>query len=359
MVDLQALHRPFADELRQAVWRVLDSGRFVLGAEVSAFERELADAAGVGWAVGVSSGTDGLVALLVGSGVGPGDEVVTTPYSFFATAEAIVRVGARPVFADVRPDTLNLDPEAALGRLGPRTRAVLVVHLFGRAGPLDALKTACRDRGVALLEDAAQAIGAAGVGSCSGAALSFFPSKNLGGAGDGGAVLTNDADLARAVRTLRVHGADEKGTHTRIGGNFRLDEMQAAVLRVKLPHLKAWTAARRRHAIRYHAALRGLPAELPPLDEGCVWNQFVIRVPASRRSKLREHLTSARIASAIYYPVPLHLQPALASLGYHPGDFPVAERAAAEALALPICPTLTAAQIDRVAAVSAQFFRDI
>ena len=358
MADVQALHRPLESELRQAVWRVLDSGQFILGAEVDAFERELAAAAGVAHAVGVSSGTDALLALLIAAGVGPGDEVVTTPYSFFATVEAIVRAGARPVFADVEMDTFNLDPAAALAALGPRTKAVLVVHLFGRACSLDVLRAPCRDRGIALLEDAAQAIGAPGVGSTGGAALSFFPSKNLGGAGDGGAVLTGDRGLAELVRALRVHGAAQKGTHTRIGGNFRLDELQAAVLRVKLPHLDAWTQARRARAVRYHALLEGLPIELPPLEEGCVWNQFVIRVPGGRRQKLQDHLARDGIASAVYYPVPLHLQPALAHLGHRPGNFPVAERAAAETLALPISPTLTDAQIDRIGAVITQFFRD-
>jgi dTDP-4-amino-4,6-dideoxygalactose transaminase len=359
MVDLQVLHAPLARDLEQAIGRVLGSGRFILGEEVAAFERELAQACRLARAVGLSSGTDALLALLSAAGVGPGDEVVTTPYSFFATAEAIVRLGARPVFADVRPDTLNLDAAAALSKLGPRTKAVLVVHLFGRVAPIDPLREPCRRAGVALFEDAAQAIAAGGVGSSDGAALSFFPSKNLGGVGDGGAILTDDLKLAEAIRALRVHGAPEQGAHTRVGGNFRLDELQAAVLRVKLPRLPAWTAARRRCALRYHAALAGLPIELPPLpplEDGCVWNQFVIRVPAGARAKLREHLAAAGIATAVYYPVPLHLQPALAHLGYGAGSFPVAEAAAAETLALPIGPTLADGQIDRIASAAANVF---
>jgi dTDP-4-amino-4,6-dideoxygalactose transaminase len=357
MVDLRALHRPLARELQEAALRVLESGLFILDREVRAFECELALAAGVARAVGMSSGSDALSAMLSASGVGPGDQVVTTPYSFFATAEAIARVGAQPVFADIRFDTFNLDPFAALDRLGPRTKAVLIVHLFGRPAELDALRGPCAERGITLLEDAAQAIGASGVGSSAGAALSFFPSKNLGGFGDGGAVLTGDPALAEAVCALRVHGATQPGTHARIGGNMRLDELQAALLRAKLPALRAWTEARRLNAVRYHAALSGLPIDLPPLEDGCVWNQFVIRVPASRRSRLRDHLRAAGIASAIYYSVPLHLQPALAYLSYRAGDFPRAERAAAETVALPICPALSADQIDRVADAVAGFFR--
>lgn len=353
MVDLQALHGSLAAELQRAASRVLSSGTFILGPEVIAFERELAELAGVAHAVGVSSGTDALLALLSAVGVGPGEEVVTTPYSFFATVEAIVRLGARPIFADIDLDTLNLDPSAAMARLGARTRAVVAVHLFGRVAAMQPLLGA----GVPVLEDAAQAIGAPGVGSSRAAALSFFPTKNLGAAGDGGAVLTDDRELAVAVRALRVHGAAEKGTHTQIGGNFRLDELQAAILRVKAPHLKRWTEARRQHALSYHAALKELPVALPPLDAGCVWNQFVIRIPGGRRAALRDHLGSAGIATAVYYPVPLHLQPALAHLGYRPGDFPNAERAAAETLALPMCPTLTDGQVDRVAAAISKFFR--
>ncbi len=353
MVDLQALHRSLADHLQQAACRVLASGNFILGPEVTAFERELAELTGVAHAVGVSSGTDALLSLLSALGIGPGDEVVTTPYSFFATVEAILRLGGRPVFADIDPDTLNMDASAAMARLGARTRAVVAVHLFGRAAALRALL----GTGVPVVEDAAQAIGASGVGLSRAAALSFFPTKNLGAAGDGGAVATDDGELAAAIRALRVHGAAEKGTHTRLGGNFRLDELQAAILRVKLPHLKRWTEARRQRALSYHAALKELPIGLPPLDDGCVWNQFVVRIPGGRRLALRDHLRSSGIATAVYYPVPLHLQPALAHLGYRAGDFPNAERAGAETLALPICPTLTDSQVDRIAAAIAKFFR--
>lgn len=357
LVDLTPAHLPLGDELRAAAGRVLGSGRFILGPEVSAFERELATMSGLSHAVGVSSGTDALTALLLGAGVGPGDEVVTTPYSFFATAEVIVRLGARPVFADVEPETLNLDPAAAAERLGPRTKAVLAVHLFGRPAPLAALRAICAGAEVPLLEDAAQAIGAAGVGSGWGAALSFFPSKNLGGFGDGGAVVTDDAALAARLRLLRNHGASEKLHHEAVGGNFRLDELQAALLRVKLPHLPRWTAERRRLATAYRERLRHLPIGLPPADESCVWNQFVIRAPADRRAELRRRLDERGVASAIYYPTPLHLQPALAALGHRSGDFPNAERGAQESLALPLFPGLTDDQLGRVAEALTDFFR--
>ena len=357
LLDLHVLHRPLEDELVSAAARVVASGRFILGPEVAAFERELGAAMGVATAVGVSSGTDALQALLLGLGIGSGDEVITTAYSFIATAEAIIRVGARPVFADVEPETLNLDPRAVSQRFSARTKAVLAVHLFGRPAPLGPLGDACARAGVALLEDAAQAIGAAGVGSGRAATLSFFPAKNLGGFGDGGAVVTNDGALAEAIRQVRNHGAAEKARHDRLGGNFRLDELQAALLRVKLPHLPRWTSERRRLAALYDERLAGIPVALPPPDASAVWNQFVIRVPADRRVALRRHLDALGIDSAVYYPIPLHLQPALAFLGHRPGDFPHAERAADESLALPIYPGLTDEALSRVAAALANFFR--
>ncbi len=274
--DPAADHAPIADALVAAAARVIRSGRYVLGPEVEAFERELAEACGVPHAIGVSSGTDALLAMLAAAGVGLGDEVITSPFSFFATAGAILRAGARPVFADVDPRTLNLDPAAALAKLGPRTKAVLVVHIFGRLAALEELRAACSARGIALLEDAAQAIGATGpdgqrVGTgTTAAALSFFPTKNLGGLGDGGAVLTQDDAFAATIRRLRVHGADRKNHHVDVGGNFRLDALQAALLRVKLPQLSTWTAARRRAAARYRAGLRDTDLGLPPEDPGCV-----------------------------------------------------------------------------------------
>ena len=353
LIDLAAHHAPLQAELQAAAARVLASNRFVLGDELAALEQEMAHVCAVPHAVGVSSGTDALTCLLMAAGVGPGDEVVTTPYSFFATVEAILRLGARPVFADVDPVTLNLDGARAAERLGPRTRAALVVHLFGRPAAVEPLAGACALARVKLLEDAAQAIAARAdrrpVGSLGfGAALSFFPAKNLGAFGDAGLVLTRDEQTAARVRRLRNHGADRKHHHLEIGGNFRLDELQAALLRVKLPFLGRWTEARRRIARRYREQLAPLPLGLPPADEGCVWNQFVIRVPDGRRDDLAAHLAARGIQTAVHYPVPLHLQPALASLRHRTSDYPHAEQAARETLALPIYPELADAQIDEV-----------
>jgi len=354
LADPAADQAPLVEALAAAADRVIRSGCYILGPEVTAFEHELAAACGVPHAVGVSSGTDALLAMLAAAGVGPGDEVVTSPFSFFATAGAIVRAGSRPVFADVDPATLNLDPAAAIAKLGTRTKAVLVVHIFGRLAPLGALRAACAGRGIALLEDAAQAIGATGadglrVGTGTrAAALSFFPTKNLGALGDGGAVLTEDAAFAAAIRRLRIHGAERKNHHVDVGGNFRLDALQAALLRVKLPHLPAWTAARRGAAARYRAGLRDTNLVLPPEDPGCVWNQFVVRVSGERRDRLAADLARAGITTEVYYPTPLHLQPALRALGHAPGDLPAAERACAEVLALPLHPSLTDTAIDRV-----------
>jgi len=366
LLDFEAQHAPLRDELAAAAARVLASGRFILGPEVEAFEQEVAALLRVGHAVGVSSGSDALLALLLAHGVGPGDEVVTTPYSFFATPEAILRAGATPAFADVDPATMNVDPEAAARRIGARTKAVLIVHLFGRKARTDGLRAACAAAGIPLIEDAAQAIGV----RVEMAALSFFPSKNLGGFGDGGMVVTNDGAVADRVRRLRSHGASAPHRHELVGGNFRLDELQAALLRVKLPHLAAWSDERARIAAAYRARLAPLPVELPPAfdqtspsgqrsqprDDGCVWNQFVIRVARERRGALAAHLDARGIASAVYYPIPLHLQPVLARLGHRAGDFPHAERAAETALALPIFPGLGLDRVERVAAGVAAFF---
>jgi dTDP-4-amino-4,6-dideoxygalactose transaminase len=358
MIDLAGQHEPLAADLQRAAARVIVSNRFVLGAEVTSFERAVAALLGGAHAVGVSSGSDALLALLLAAGVGPGDDVITTPYSFFATSEAIVRAGARPVFADIDPETLNLDPEQAARRVGRATKALLPVHLFGRPARVAELATIAAQKGSALIEDAAQAIGAANVARYGGgAALSFFPTKNLGGFGDGGMVISNDDAVAGQVRALRAHGATAPHRHEAIGGNWRLDELQAALLAVKLPHLPAWTERRRRAAAVYRARLADMPVGLPPQDPGCVWNQFVIRVGAEVRSRLVQHLTRRSIACAIYYPRPLHLQPALSGLGHREGDFPHAERASRETLALPIYPELRDEDIDRVVDAVGSFFR--
>ena len=360
--DPAADHAELLPELEAAAARVLRSGRFILGDEVAAFESELAAFSGVAHAVGVSSGTDALLALLMAAGVGPGDEVITSPFSFFATAEVIARVGARPVFADIECDTLNLDPEDAVARINSRTKAVIVVHLFGRAARTGPLEDACSEAGVTLFSDAAQAIGAVDVrGRPVGelgraAALSFFPTKNLGGFGDGGAVLTRDDGLAARIRQLRIHGAAAKNHHVAVGGSFRLDELQAALLRVKLPHLSAWTTARRRIAADYRQALAETPLSLPPADPGAVWNQYVVRVPDDRRASLVAHLRADGIATESYYPTPLPSQPCFQTFGHRPGDFPIAAQACREVLSLPIRPSLAVGERDRVVASVRRFY---
>lgn len=366
--DLVAHHAPLFEPLMEACRRVLTSGRYVSGdgaGEVAAFEREAVVRFGISHAIGMSSGTDALLALLMAIGLGPGDSIVTTPFSFVATADVVARLGARPVFADVDPETLNLDPEAARAAIRPDTRGLLAVHLFGRPCAGSALRALCAARGLTLLEDAAQAAGAVDldgrpVGAIGqAAALSFFPSKNLGALGDAGMVLTNDAALATAVRRLRTHGASRRFYHQALGGNFRLDELQAAVLRVKLPLLSGWNAARNRLAAVYRQHLAGLPLLLPPDAPGAVWNQFVVRVPGSdgrARDALGKALAGAGIETAVYYPTPLHLQPCFASLGYRPGQFPVAERACQEVLALPLYPELRPEQVARIATRIAAFF---
>lgn len=354
LLDLVAQWATIRDEVRPAMDRVCEAQRFVLGAEVEGIEREIAGLCGVGHGVGVSSGSDALLASLMALGVGPGDEVVTTAFSFFATAGAIARLGARPVFVDIDARTFNLDVAAAAAALGPRTRAVLPVHLFGRFAELGPLLEA----GVPVVEDAAQAIGArrddgrvaGSLGLCG--CFSFFPSKNLGAFGDGGMVVTDDAAFAARLRLLRQHGSEPRYVHTVVGGNFRLDALQAAVLRAKLPHLQAWTAARRRNAARYaeRFAAAGLldRVRLPEDVPGHVYNQYVIRVPD--RDRVRAALLAEEIGTEIYYPTPLPFQPCFEALGYRQGDFPVAEAAAREVLALPIYPELSEAQQDHVVA---------
>jgi dTDP-4-amino-4,6-dideoxygalactose transaminase len=366
MQDLAGHHAPIVEALEAAFRRVLLSGRYIAPGdgtgEVASFEREAAAALGVAHAIGMSSGTDALLAMLMAAGVGPGDEVVTTPFSFVASADVIARLGARPRFVDIDPLTLNLDPARVAEALAAQTKAVLLVHLFGRMVDGADLRASCARRGVALLEDAAQALGATDwdgrrVGTLGrAAALSFFPTKNLGALGDAGMVLTDDEAFARKLRALRVHGASARSRYDIVGGNFRLDELHAALLRVKLPHVARSTEARRAVARRYGDALAGLPVHLPPPAPGMVWNQFVLRVPDGRRDALAAHLAVHGIATEIYYPRPLHLQPCFAALGHRPGDFPVAERACAEVLALPIYPELRAEDIDGVIAAIGDFF---
>ena len=352
LVDLKAQYASIESEIRAAIDRVCESQHFILGPEVAALEADVAALCGVRFGIGVSSGTDALLVALMALGVGAGDEVVTTPYSFFATAGVIARLGARPVFVDIDPQTFNIDLSAVPAKLGARTKAIIPVHLYGRCVDLKDTARLAAARKIPIIEDAAQAIGAtdphgrpAGTGGAMGC-FSFFPSKNLGAFGDGGMVVTNDEGLADRLRSLRVHGSTQKDHYAVVGGNFRLDALQAAVLRVKLPYVAAWTARRRDNADRYrrlcHAAGLLDWLRLPQDTPGHTYHQFTIRLP--KRDGVAKFLQQHGVATAMYYPRPLHLQECFAPLGYRQGDFPHAEAAARESLALPIYPELTEAQ---------------
>jgi dTDP-4-amino-4,6-dideoxygalactose transaminase len=366
LLDLKAQYAPLRGDVLEAIARVCDAQHFILGPEVESLERELEAYLGIPHAVGVSSGTDALLAALMALDVRAGDEVVTTPFSFFATAGAIARLGARPVFVDIDRATFNIDPGAIASAMTSRTKAIIPVHLFGQSADMAPIQEISDRAGVPVVEDAAQAIGtcyrgrpAGGIGALG--CFSFFPSKNLGAFGDAGLVTTSDGALARKLRAIRQHGGSVKYHYDLVGGNFRLDALQAAILRVKLPHLDSWTAARRRNAERYEALFKAaapggtvmLPAR--SADSTHVYNQFVIRVP--ERDRLRAYLQSSGIGTEVYYPVPLHLQPCFRELGYSTGSLPVAETAANEALALPIYGELTEAQQSSVVEAICDFFQ--
>jgi len=381
LLDLQAQYATIRDDVRAAIDRVFESQQFVLSAEVQVLEEEIARYSQTKFGVGCASGSDALLLALMSCGVGDGDEVITTPFSFFATASAITRLGARPVFVDIDEHTYNIRPSLVTDAITERTKAIVAVHLYGQCaemdplielagsgGPPASLSESARQRGIPIIEDAAQAIGAEDHGRRAGSmgtigCLSFYPSKNLGGAGDGGMLVTNDLDHARRLHMLRVHGEERKYFHKLVGLNSRLDALQAAVLRVKLPHLDAWTVARQRNAQQYELMFgdAGLSEKLglPFVRTGArhIFHQFVIRVRDGRRDALREHLRARGIGTDVYYPVPLHLQECFAFLGYKEGDFPMAEAAAQETLALPVYPELTADQQDYVVSSVAEFFR--
>ena len=353
LLDLKAQYAGIRDEIRAALDRVLESQHFILGPEVDAFEKEIAAYCGSTYAIGVSSGTDALLLALMAVGIGPGDEVITTPYSFFATAGAIARLGARPVFVDIDARTFNINSKGIEARITPRTRALVPVHLFGQMADMLSIMELARKHNLFVIEDAAQAIGAElnqkragsiGHAGC----FSFYPSKNLGGFGDGGMITTNDADLAARMRLLRSHGFRAKYYSEQLG-NFRLDEIQAAVLRVKLKYLDRWTEGRRRNAAFYRESLSRLetitlPYQMPHSRH--VYNQFVIR--SARRDELMAHLRKKQIGCEVYYPVPLHLQTCFKELSYKAGELPASEAAAKESLALPIYPELTAEMLQAV-----------
>lgn len=363
-LDLSEQYEAIRDDVGQAIKRVCESQQFILGPEVEALESEVADYCGARFAIGVSSGTDALLTALMALEVGPGDEVITTTYSFFATAGVVSRLGATPVFVDVEPHTLNLRPEEVERSVTANTRAIIPVHLYGRCARMDPLLELSKSRGIAIVEDAAQAIGAhdergrsAGTMGSIGC-FSFFPTKNLGGFGDGGMVVTDNPDHAHRLRTLRVHGGEPKYHHSIVGGNFRLDELQAAVLREKLALLPKWTEKRRENAANYRELLSGSGMEdrVTPLagGPGHVYNQFVVR--CQERDRLRSLLKERGIGTQVYYPVPLHLQECFRDLGYREGDLPVAETAARDSIALPVYPELAAEQQAYVVEAMGEFY---
>jgi dTDP-4-amino-4,6-dideoxygalactose transaminase len=344
-IDVKAQYAPLIPELKDAFARTLESGRFIFGPEVEGFEREAADHLGVEQAVGVANGTDALVLVLDALGIGPGDEVICPSFTFYATAESIARRGATPVFAEIDPLTLNLDPADVEARITPKTKALMPVHLFGRPAPVAEL----RRFGLPIVEDAAQAFGSPGIATSIASTFSFFPTKNLFALGDGGLVAVNDAELAERLRLLRFHGSRAKKEFELVGYNSRLDAVQAAMLRVFLPHLDGWNRLRSEAAERYADLGLGEIVELPPADPGHVYHMYCVR--SAERDRLAAALQEAEIGFATYYEPPLHLQPALRYLGYSEGDFPETEKAARENLCLPLWAGIDEAQQQEVVGV--------
>ena len=361
LLDLVAQYQSLRDEILPVMERVLEGQQLINGPEVRVLEEAVADYSQCKAAVGVSSGTDALVCGLMALEIGPGDEVITSPYTFFATGGSIWRVGAKPVFVDIDPLTYNLDADQLDAAVTDATRAIMPVHLFGQCADMDAVTRVAKRHGLWVIEDAAQSIGATQHGQPAGSmstmgCFSFFPSKNLGGAGDGGMIVTQDDSLAEKLAVFRNHGAKPKYFHHYVGGNFRLDTLQAAYLSVKLPHLDAWSDTRRENGPDVRQTARRLRRcyHATIMDGNVsIYNQYVIRSP--RRDELQQYLTDHAIGTAVYYPVPLHLQACFSELGHKPGDFPESERAALETLALPIYPELTPEQIEHVAARVREF----
>lgn len=358
-IDLVAQHKTIETEVMEVVGRTFANQSFILGEDVAMLEAEIASYCDAQEAIGCASGTDALILALMALGIGPGDEVITTPFTFFATASSIVRVGATPVFVDIDPVSYNLDPEAVEAAVTPRTKAIMPVHIFGQVAEMEAIQRTAARHGLAVIEDACQAIGAEYQGRRAGVlgtigCFSFFPTKNLGGAGDGGIITTDDPELAKRMRRLRVHGDTGGYNHIEVGLNSRLDALQAAVLRVKLRHLDDWTAARQHNAATYDDQFRNRklaghltpPAILP--ERRHVFNQYVTRINGGVRNAVLNSLKAEQIGAAIYYPIPLHLQQCFANLGYRSGALPEAERACREVLALPIYAELPADHQERV-----------
>ncbi len=370
MLDVSRENKRLAAQIEAAMDEVVRSGAFVHGPACAKFEAAMAAYCGTEHAVGCASGSDALLLALAALGVGPGDEVIVPSFTFFATASAVWRLGAKPVFADIEPDTFNLDPADVMYKLTTATKAIIPVHLFGQCAQMDELRQiVTAARGIPIIEDACQAIGGEYRGARAGslgmaAAFSFYPTKNLGGFGDGGLITTNDAELAAKLRVLRDHGQQPRYYHHFVGVNSRLDALQAVVLAVKLPKLDDWAAARGRHAARYAAEFAELGLEdviiAPAVAEGCrhAWNQYTVRVVGGCRDALHKYLSERKIGSAIYYPVPLHLQKCFAALGYEVGSLPVTEEACREVLSLPVYPELTAAEQSAVIDAIAEFCQD-
>ncbi len=365
LLDLKAQYATIRTEVQTAMDRVVASQHFILGPDVKALEEEVAAYAHCAYGIGSSSGTDALLVALMALGIGAGDEVITTPYTFFATAGSIARLGAKPVFVDIERLSYNIDPAAIVAKITPQTRVIMPVHLFGQMADMEPIMAIADQYRLYVIEDGAQAIGAEYKGRRAGSfghlgAFSFFPSKNLGGFGDGGMVVTNDPHLAEQVNLLSKHGAHPKYYHKVVGGNFRLDTLQAAVLRVKLKYLDGWTEGRQRNAAIYRRLFQAcgladiveLPVEATAVRH--IYNQFIIRVP--RRAALLAYLKERQIGHEIYYPVPMHLQECFADLGYRAGDFPQSEAAANESLAIPIYPELTEAMQRTVVETIARFY---
>ena len=360
-LNLAAQHAALKDQILPAVEQVLAGAHYLLGPNVAAFEQELAAFCGARFGIGVNSGSDALTLALRALDIGPGDEVITTPFTYIAPAESIHQMGARIVFADIDPRTFLIDPRDVAKRITARTKAILPVHLFGQAAPLEELRAAIGSRDIALVEDCAQAIGAtyrgAGVGTLGRlGCFSFYPTKNLGADGDGGMMVTNDEALAKKLRMLRVHGIERRYFHDLHGFNSRLDEIQAAILRVKLPHLNRWNQRRAEIAAHYSAAFAGLPVEIPVMSPGNSHIYHVYALLADRRDALQQFLADNGVPTIIYYPQPLHLQKVYADYGWSEGDFPVAEAVSRRILPLPMYPELTDEQVDHVRNSVVKFF---
>jgi dTDP-4-amino-4,6-dideoxygalactose transaminase len=361
LLDLKAQYAEIKADIDTAIAGVMQSQHFILGPKVEECEKAIANYCGCSHAVGVSSGSDALLACLMAEDIGRGDEVITTPYTFFATAGAIARLGATPVFVDIDPGTYNLDVTHVSSRVTPRTRAIIPVHLYGQMADMQAVMDVAQKHGLIVIEDAAQAIGAEHKRQRAGSigdygCFSFFPSKNLGAAGDAGIIVTNNAHRAEKLKWLRAHGAKPKYHHRMIGGNFRLDALQAAIVSAKLPYLDGWTAARQRNAANYDRLFKraGFPVAVPTVvTDRHVFNQYIVRVPS--RNELQAHLQTQGVETEVYYPIPMHLQKCFAYLGYTAGAFPETERAANETLALPIYPELTESQAGFVVDCVSQF----